>query len=59
MADTLFEMNADKRAGWQMPIWLVESEMERDAEGWIARALRWGWVEEAIDWMAEVLRRVS
>lgn len=52
-------MNQDKRAGWQMPVWLVEWEMERDPEGWVQRALRWGWVEEALDWIAELLRRVS
>jgi len=59
VADTLFEMNQDKRFGWQMPVWLVNWEMERDPEGWIRRALRWGWVEEALDWTVELLHRVS
>ena len=59
VADTLFHLNLDKNAGWQMPVWLVESEMKRDAEGWIARALLWGWVEEAIDWALKLLRQVS
>jgi hypothetical protein len=52
-------MNQDKRAGWQMPVWLVDWEMEREPEGWISRALRWGWVEEALDWSVELLRRVG
>ena len=59
VAETLFEMNRDKRNGWQMPVWLVELEMERDAEGWISRAIKWGWIDEAIDWSLELLRRVS
>lgn len=59
VTNTFFELNADKNTGWQMPAWLVEWEMERDAEGWISSALRYGWVEEAVDWAAEVLRRVS
>jgi nuclear pore complex protein Nup160 len=59
VSNVFFELNADKTSGWQMPAWLVEWEMERDAEGWIACALRYGWVEEAVDWAAELLRRVS
>lgn len=59
VSHTLFEMNRDKSTGWQMPAWLVEWEMERDPEGWISSALRFGWVEEAVDWMAELIRRVS
>jgi len=59
VAETLFETNKDKRNGWQMPVWLVEWEMERDAEGWISRAIKWGWIEEAMDWSLEFLRRVS
>lgn len=52
-------MNLDKKGGWQMPVWLVDWEMERDSEGWIRRALGWGWVEEALNWTADLLRRVS
>ena len=59
VADTLFELNQDKNAGWQMPVWLTEWEMERDPESWIQRALRWGWVEEALNWTADLLSRVS
>ena len=59
VADTLFEMNADKRNGWQMPVLLVDGEMTRNPEGWISRAVKWGWVEEAIDWSLDYLRRVS
>lgn len=42
-----------------MPAWLVEWEMERDPESWISSALRFGWVEESVDWSSELLRRVS
>jgi nuclear pore complex protein Nup160 len=42
-----------------MPGWLVHMEMERDAEAWIGRAIRWGWVEEAIGWTRQLLRDVS
>jgi nuclear pore complex protein Nup160 len=59
VADTLFEMNADKSTGWEMPGWLVHMEMERDAEGWIGRAVRWGWISEAIAWTRQLLRDVS
>jgi nuclear pore complex protein Nup160 len=48
-------MNQDKRLGWLMPAWLVDWEMERDPEGWISRALRWGWVEEAVDWVTQLV----
>jgi nuclear pore complex protein Nup160 len=58
-ADAFFEQNADKRKGWKMPAWLVQAEMGRDAEGWVARAVKWGWIEEAVEWTAEMLRRVS
>lgn len=56
-ADTFFEMNQDKRSGWQMPGWLVEWEMARDPEGWVGRALTWGWIEEAVDWSVDLLRK--
>jgi nuclear pore complex protein Nup160 len=59
VADTFFVLNSDKNTGWQMPAWLVAGEMDRDPEGWISRALKWGWVEEAIDWSADLLRRVG
>ncbi|OXB37292.1 hypothetical protein LQV05_003644 [Cryptococcus neoformans] len=59
VADTLFELNKDKRQGWSMPAWLVQWEMERSAEGWIGRALRWGWVSEALDWSIENLRQAT
>ncbi|WWD18377.1 hypothetical protein CI109_102827 [Kwoniella shandongensis] len=59
VADTLFEMNTDKKRGWQMPVWLAQWEMDRDAEGWISRALRWGWVAEALDWSLDLLRQAT
>ena len=59
VADTLFEMNMNKKGGFKMPQWLVEWEMERDPEVWISRALKWGWVEEAIDWVSDLLRKVG
>ena len=59
VADTLFEINDDKSTGWEMPGWLVHMEMERDAEAWIGRAIRWGWVGEAIGWTRQLLRDVS
>jgi nuclear pore complex protein Nup160 len=42
-----------------MPGWLVHMEMERDAEAWIGRAIRWGWVGEAIGWTRQLMRDVS
>ncbi|KAK4684665.1 hypothetical protein P7C73_g5499, partial [Tremellales sp. Uapishka_1] len=59
VADTMFEMNGNKNAGYQIPVWLADWEMKRDPEGWIARALRWGWVEEALDWTLELLRHAT
>lgn len=59
VADALFEQSRDRRFGWQMPLWLVSWEMERDPEGWIGRALKWGWVKEAVEWSAQLLRDVS
>ncbi|KAL1412954.1 hypothetical protein Q8F55_000703 [Vanrija albida] len=59
VANTFFELNEDARSGWQMPVWLVEHELKRDAEGWISRALDKGWVKEAVEWTAEVLRRAQ
>jgi len=59
VADTLFEINDDKSTGWEMPGWLVHMEMERDAEAWIGRAIRRGWVGEAIGWTRQLLRDVS
>jgi nuclear pore complex protein Nup160 len=56
VADTLMELNDDMRVGWQMPAWLVDDEMARDAEGWISRALAHGWVPEAVAWTADMLR---
>ncbi|ORX40189.1 nucleoporin Nup120/160-domain-containing protein [Kockovaella imperatae] len=55
VAETFFEMNLDKRNGWQMPVWLVDWEMNRNAEGWIGKAVKWGWIEEAIDWSMQHL----
>ena len=49
----------DKSTGWEMPGWLVHMEMERDPEAWIGRAIRWGWVSEAIGWTRQLLRDVS
>lgn len=59
VADTFFKLNDDERYGWVMPYWLVEWEMQRDPEGWIARALKWGWVKEAREWAARLLQEVS
>lgn len=59
VADTLFELNNDERYGWVMPAWLVTWEMDRNPEGWIGRALKWGWVQEASQWMADRLESVS
>ena len=59
MAETFFSLNSNKRNGWRMPAWLVSWEMERNPEGWIGMALKWGWVEEAVDWSAELMRKVS
>ncbi|TXT13507.1 hypothetical protein VHUM_00874 [Vanrija humicola] len=59
VANTFFELNEDARSGWQMPVWLVEHELKRDAEGWISRAVDKGWVKEAVEWTAEVLRRAQ
>lgn len=56
VADTFFSLNEDAARGWSMPAWLVQGELQRDAEGWIARALRFGWVAEALDWAADALR---
>jgi hypothetical protein len=42
-----------------MPGWLVHMEMERDAEAWIGRAIKWGWIGEAIGWTRQLLRDVS
>ena len=58
VADTLFEINRDKKSGWEMPGWLVHMEMERDAEGWIGRAIKWGWVAEAGGCTRDLLRNV-
>lgn len=59
VTNTFFELNEDARSGWQMPVWLVEHELKRDAEGWISRAVDKGWVKEAVEWTAEVLRRAQ
>lgn len=59
VANTFFALNSNKRGGWRMPAWLVSWEMERNPEGWIGMAVKWGWIEEALDWSAEMLRRVS
>ena len=59
VAETFFELNLDKNAGWRTPQWLVSWGMERDPEGWIALALKWGWVEESLEWSASLLREVS
>ncbi|WWC62448.1 uncharacterized protein I303_105044 [Kwoniella dejecticola CBS 10117] len=59
VADTLFEMNKDKKQKWQMPVWLVTWEMDRDAESWINRALRYGWVEEALGWSIDLIRKAT
>ncbi|KAL7423223.1 hypothetical protein Q5752_002523 [Cryptotrichosporon argae] len=57
VADVWFEANSDRKAGWVMPVWLVEWEMARDPERWVARALQWGWIAEAVDWTADLVRR--
>jgi nuclear pore complex protein Nup160 len=59
VTDTLFDINRDKSSGWEMPGWLVHMEMERDAEGWISRAIQHGWISEAIGWTRQLLRDVS
>ncbi|WVF69357.1 hypothetical protein IAT40_004133 [Kwoniella sp. CBS 6097] len=59
VAETLFEMNKDKAQGWQMPVWLAQWEMDRDPEGWISRALRNGWVAEALDWTLDLVRKAT
>lgn len=56
VADTFFSLNEDAARGWSMPAWLVQSELARDAEGWISRALRFGWIAEALEWSADTLR---
>lgn len=56
VADTLFSLNEDASRGWSMLAWLVQAELARDAEGWIGRALRYGWISEALDWAADALR---
>jgi nuclear pore complex protein Nup160 len=56
VADTFFALNEDAARGWAMPAWLVQGELGRDAAGWIARAVRFGWVKEAIEWSADALR---
>lgn len=56
VADTFFSLNEDAARQWAMPAWLVQGELARDAAGWIARALRFGWVKEAIEWSADALR---
>jgi nuclear pore complex protein Nup160 len=58
VANTLFEINTDKKSGWEMPRWLVHTEMERDAEAWIGRAIKYGWIGEAITWTRQILRDV-
>jgi hypothetical protein len=42
-----------------MPGWLVHMEMERDPETWISRAVRHGWISEAVGWTRQLLRDVS
>lgn len=58
MSDEFFAMNNDARGAWRMPNWLVEWEMARDPEGWIGRAIKYGWIAEAIDWSLDWLRKV-
>ncbi|ODN74422.1 hypothetical protein L202_06819 [Cryptococcus amylolentus CBS 6039] len=59
VAETLFSINHDKKQGWRMPSWLVQWEMERDAEGWIGKAVRWGWVAEAVEWSLDLVRQAT
>ncbi|WWC88782.1 uncharacterized protein L201_003695 [Kwoniella dendrophila CBS 6074] len=59
VADTLFDMNKDKMKKWQMPVWLVQWEMERDPELWIGKALKYGWVEEALGWTLDLVRKAT
>ncbi|WVQ72883.1 hypothetical protein IAR50_002444 [Cryptococcus sp. DSM 104548] len=59
VAETLFSVNQDRKQGWRMPSWLVQWEMERDAEGWIGRAVRWGWVAEAVEWSVDLVRQAT
>ncbi|GMK57727.1 hypothetical protein CspeluHIS016_0405610 [Cutaneotrichosporon spelunceum] len=56
VADTFFSLNEDAARNWTMPAWLVQGELVRDAAGWIRRALRFGWIKEAIEWSADALR---
>jgi len=59
VSEQFMRMNKAYRGSWKMPSWMVDSEMERDAEGWIARALEEGWVVQAVEWSSELIRRVS
>jgi nuclear pore complex protein Nup160 len=59
VSEVWFEKCNDKREGWVMPAWLVQREMKRDMEGWISRAVKWGWIEEAVDWLIDWFREVS
>jgi nuclear pore complex protein Nup160 len=59
VSDQLFAMNDDIKSNWRMPGWLVEWELSRDPVGWISRALRYGWVAEAVQWSLDWIRRVS
>jgi nuclear pore complex protein Nup160 len=58
VAEVWFEKCVNKREGWVMPSWLVRREMKRDMEGWISRAIKWGWIEESLDWLIEWMREV-
>lgn len=59
VADAFFSLNNDALSGWQVPVWLVETELSRDPENWISKALSYGWISEAISWSREVLRRAT
>jgi nuclear pore complex protein Nup160 len=59
VSEQFMRMNKAYRGSWKIPSWLVDAEMERDAEGWIARALKEGWVVQAVEWSSDLIRRVS
>lgn len=58
VADTFFSLN-EMKGPWHPPAWLVESELHRDPEGWISRAIKYGWIAEAIAWASEMLRNAT
>lgn len=59
VAEEFFSINDEMKSSWRMPNWLVDWEMERDPEGWIRRAVKYGWIAEAVEWSLDWLRKVS